>query len=697
MQIKILVADDSAPDRLIIQNMLSDYHILTACDGVETMRMLEEHDDINMLILDLKMPNMDGFEVLEALKGNERFRKLRTIVLTNYDELENEIKGLKLGAVDFIRKPIHMDSLRVRIEVHAALLRAQEALERQLAEQKLSFDRVFEEAPIGITISRGGDEEHPEGVLLRGNPAYEQITGRTTEELRRLGWPKITHPDDLKGDLEQLSRLYAGEIKSYSMEKRYIKPDGSIVWVHIVCAALSPTDDNTVNYISFIQDISDRKKIENEFRYIYEHDGRTGLYNRNYLEALLSADAKLKKGLKRALIDIDLSTVQLLVANYGFQYTQNLIKRVAQALARYCTESRILFQPRENRFVFYIVDYKDKDELIAFSNTIADTLMSVLVTERIGGGIGIVEIEQGGDEADIDMLLRRLMIASERSLSLFERGFRTCFYDDQLEALVNRERDVVEALNAIAEHDYSRDDLFLQYQPIIDLKTGSILSFEALARLRTGKLGLVPPMEFIPIAEKTKLIIPIGERVIVKALQFLNRLKELGRDDVNVSINISAIQLLNPGCADRLLELIRKMQVAPKNIGIEITESVFAADFEHINSILQELRDAGISVAIDDFGTGYPSLAREKELKVDCIKIAKQFIDRLLVTERNRTITGDIISMSHRLGHRVVAEGVEHDVQLKYLKDHNCDMVQGYLISVPLDEDDAIRFLERRR
>ena len=128
MLMKILVVDDSASDRLIIKNMLSEYDILTACDGLEAVHMLQEHAGINLLILDLNMPNMDGFQVLEFLKEYERYRRLRTIILTNYDELDNEIKGLKLGAVDYIRKPIHMESLRARIDVHVALLRAEQAL-----------------------------------------------------------------------------------------------------------------------------------------------------------------------------------------------------------------------------------------------------------------------------------------------------------------------------------------------------------------------------------------------------------------------------------------------------------------------------------------------------------------------------------------------------------------------------------------
>ena len=138
-----------------------------------------------------------------------------------------------------------------------------------------------------------------------------------------------------------------------------------------------------------------------------------------------------------------------------------------------------------------------------------------------------------------------------------------------------------------------------------------------------------------------------------------------------------------------------KMKINPQNVCIEITESVFISDFEYINNIIGKLRDKGIHIAIDDFGTGYSSLAREKELNVDCMKIDKYFIDNLLDTDPDKVITSDIISMSHKLGHYIVAEGVEYDIQLKYLKEHGCDRVQGYLISKPLDEEDAIEFFRK--
>jgi diguanylate cyclase (GGDEF)-like protein/PAS domain S-box-containing protein/putative nucleotidyltransferase with HDIG domain len=961
MLIKILVVDDSASDRLIIKNMLSEYTVLTACDGVEALRVLSEHDEINLLILDLNMPNMNGFQVLESLNQDERFRNLRTIILTNYDELDNEIKGLKLGAVDYIRKPIHMDSLKAIIDVHVALLQAQQALEQKIDEQALVFDMVFDQAPIGIAISHSRDPKRSDKNNIKINSAFEQITGRTKEELIDSGWAKITYLDDLDEDIERFNKLQSGEIKSYSMEKRYVKPDGSVVWVYMVVAAFAPNDENKINHVCLIQDItiqkaamaahfesekkyqsitenmsdvvwqmdlnlkttyvspsvekllgesieehmnrkmeekfpaqtlhkiqsifyeelekekdpeidknrsrtievehykadgtviwlelnisfirddngnavgfqgsarditqrkmaeialrenerresillshlpglayrckynrdgtmlivsngcyaltgylpecfindrdlpfndiiapeyrdilwaeweraiparlpykceyeittatgerkwvlemgqgiynddgevealegiildiSDRKEMENRLRYINEHDKWTGLYNHDYLEALLNNDIKKKDGLKRAVISINLSTVQLLTANYGFHYTQNLIKMAAETLSQYCSDTRLLFQTYENRFVFYLIDYKDKNELVEFSDVIAEALEALFVTERIGGGIGILEIEQDDDEIDVDLLLRRLLIASKRSIAVSVKDFDACFYNEELEAAINRETDIRKALGGIAVEN-TNDELFLHYQPILDLRTNDVCGFEALARLKTEKLGLVLPIEFIPIAEKTKMIIPIGEKVMINAFHFLNKLKASGYDEVGVAINVSAIQLFSPDFIRNLFELISEMQLNPKNIGIEITESVFASDYDYINSIIVKLRDAGIHIAIDDFGTGYSSLVREKELSVDCLKIDKYFIDKLLDADPSKAITSDIISMSHKLGHCTIAEGVEHECQLQYLQEHNCDRIQGYLFSKPLNEEDALEFLKSKR
>lgn len=481
----------------------------------------------------------------------------------------------------------------------------------------------------------------------------------------------------------------------YSCEYEITTASGEKKWVLEMGQGIYNDDGKVEALEGMILDISDRKEMENNLRYVNDHDQWTGFYNRDYLEALLKNNIKTKKTSKRALICINLSTVQLLTANYGIHYTQNLMKRASETLSNYCTHKCMLFNIYENRFAFYLEDYQDKNELIVFSQAIADTLSSLFETDRVSGGIGILEIDQD-NELNIDLILRRILVASERAINIYEKDYDICFYDKNLEALVSREAEIRQELSRIAIDDDNSGKLFLQYQPILDLKSNSVCGFEALSRLRLERLGMVSPVEFIPIAEKTKLIIPIGKRIIFNAFCFLKKLKELGYETINVSINISAVQLLRPDFTSTLIDMISEMQVNPQNIVIEITESIFTTDYDYINNIIRKLRDVGLHIAIDDFGTGYSSLAREKELNVNCLKIDKYFIDKLLEVDPNKAITGDIISMAHRLGHYAIAEGVEQEEQKQYLLAHGCDKIQGYLVGKPLDEAAAVDILAKQ-
>ena len=244
MSIKILVVDDSASDRLIIKSMLDDYDVTTASDGIEALDILRKNQELNLLILDLNMPNMNGFEVLEELKKDEKFKRVRTIILTNYDEIESEIKGLKLGAIDYVRKPIHIESLRTRIDVHAALLHLQHTLTQQLDEKTVSLDVLLKRAPIGIAISNINDPGHSEKRVIRVNEMFEKITGRTKKDLAKYGWGSLTHPEDLDAELELFKQLKAGVINDYKIEKRIIKSNGDIVWVDMTVASLGRNEND---------------------------------------------------------------------------------------------------------------------------------------------------------------------------------------------------------------------------------------------------------------------------------------------------------------------------------------------------------------------------------------------------------------------------------------------------------------------
>jgi len=822
---KILIVDDSDSERLILRDMLSEYDVLTAINGKEAMEKIYSDPLIKLVILDLNMPVMNGFEVLEELKTTEYHKRIRVIIMSDFDEQENEIRGLKLGAVDYIRKPVHQDTLKARIEIHRELQKVQEALEDKFYSQGLTYDKVFNQAPMGIAVSfncfPSSLEENPYFSI---NPKYEEVTGRQKEELRKLGWAQITHPDDLQENMNMYNKLLAGEIDGYAMDKRFVHPDGKVVWVHIVVAPLNLSGNQKYKYISLVQDItkrklaeealkesersksvllshipgmayrcsfdkdwtmqyvspgcydltgyeaeqfisakevsfnrviapeyrtllwerweevvkrrtqfsyeyeiitadktrkwvlekgqgiyggngelealegiildiSDRKEMEDHLRYNTEHDRWTGLYNLLYLETLLKSDLQQETQGKKALVGINLSYFYSLNLIYGFHYTQELIKKVADTLSLYGNEDRILFKMHENQFAFYIRSYNKREELELFCKDLSLMLNTLLMLDRIDIGMGVVEIDDY-KELDTDQLFKSLLIASERSISSFD-DFTVSYFDHEMERELIREDEIKRELVQISE-DMNPHRLFLKYQPILDLATGRIVGFEALARLNSDGFGMVAPDEFIPIAEKSKLIIPLGDRIILMALDFAGKLKNEGYDTLSISINISGIQMLKEGFADHVIKMIQISAIRPELITLEVTESVFAGNFDEINRVLGKLQELGVLIAIDDFGTGYSSFSREGELNADILKIDKSFIDKVMILDCEDIIIGDIITMAHRLKHRVVAEGVEHEEQRTYLEEKGCDKIQGYLISKPLHEQEVMNLLKEK-
>lgn len=692
MPAKILIVDDSNTDRMIIKNMLRKFIILTACDGMEAMEQVDMHPDIDLIILDLNMPKMDGFQVLNALNSSEKYHKLRTIILTNYDEIDKEIKGLKLGAIDYIRKPIHMESLRARIEIHLELIRVEQLLEQKLDESNLTLETIFDQAPIGMAIFFDDRFLNNKGDAMPIiNTMFEQITGRTKEEILRLGWTQITHPEDIQKDMDEYRKFLNEEIHSYNIEKRYIKPDGSVVWVELIVAPINIKDNSKFNHICLVQDITERKEQELKLKHISEIDALTGLQNRRYLENILIMDAETNTKDKRAIVLLSLRKINSVSLTYGYNFCETLIKELTASLSSLANDKRKLFQISFERFAFYFDNYKCSEELTEFCNSIIDVVSKIQIMHTIGCGIGVIEINECSYDAE--SIIRNASTAAERADE--SQTFGCCFFDNVLHAEIIREAEIKEALMNVAK-ETTNDFVFLKYQPIIDLKTDTINGFEALVRLKSEKLGVVSPVEFIPISEETQLIVPIGKKITYMACVFLKKLETLGFDNMNISVNISALQLIRDEFLADLLDIIEDTKINTNNLSLELTESIFSSNYIDMNEKLSKLKEIGIKISIDDFGTGYSSLARERELNVNCLKIDKYFIDKLLSIDAKDAITGDIVSMAHKLGHFVVAEGVEYENQKQYLVEHNCDMMQGYLFSKPLDEEAAIDLLKKQ-
>jgi PAS domain S-box-containing protein len=811
----LAVGINNSDYQLIMQSIGSDA-LVYASDIPSALEILHNTHSIFLVIIDIVEMNDRGLSLVKQLHASDRYSHIRTLMLTDAQDIQSEIMGLKLGGSDYLRKPITAQILQARISMHREL-HQQQLLNNRLTQQQKIAHALFSQAPVGIVLIQDGETEN---VYRNVNPAFEQLTGYTAEQLAFLDWEDITHPDDVAQEQQLFHQMQSGQIQSYNLEKRYIRPDGSITWAYSVVSSLNTTADSertivgivqditkrkelaqslaesersktvllshlpgmayrcnydrqwTMQFVSdgclnltgytpndliqnstlsfndviapeyreriwkswdtllhkhrvfkqeyeiitrtgerkwvlevgqgvydetdhvqaiegIILDISERKQIEEELTYTSEHDLWTGLHNRRYLERLLEQELRNKSTGHRALIAVDISMIQSLSATYGFLYTRELIKKVASALQAHVTDQCSLHNTYEHRFVFYYTGYADTGEIKEFCAKISQTIAPLLSMERIGWGIGVVELKKGNYQ-NLDQLITHLQLATENSLATFEHNFSACFFNSELLKGIEREKIIQQEIHHIIEGEHP-EKLFLLFQPIIDGRTGKIYAFEALSRLDSPQLGIVPPLEFITLAEKTRLIVPLGDEIIKRALFFLRTLHDAGHTELSVSINISPFQLLKKEFYNVFTKIVSETGVNPANIMIEITESIFAINFQEVNTLLRSLKHLGIRIALDDFGTGYSSYARERDMNIDCLKIDKSFIDPLMIMSEEEAITGDIISMAHRLGHMVVAEGVEFEAQRTYLEQHGCDYLQGYLISKPVDEETAHR------
>lgn len=440
--------------------------------------------------------------------------------------------------------------------------------------------------------------------------------------------------------------------------------------------------------------ISKSEKNDIILKKMIYYDELTGLKNYVYLKKYLLKELNKWSNKSTALIIININKFKDINMTYGYEYGDRILKYIAKKLDKESSDNLMVFRFNSDRFIVLVNDYKDKEELDNIIREIVIQLETEFTLQgfkkRLTVNLGVISKIQKYGTAD--EVIRDATIALSYVDELSES--RYIYFSEIMVDKINRE-EIIEAhlINALLEKD--NKNLYLVYQPQVSLKTQRIFGFEVLARLRSEELGNVSPIEFIEIAEKRNIIVPLGEWIIKEALLFAKKMETDGFKDLKFSVNISGLQLLHEDFKTTLLSNIKFARINPKNVELEITESIILKDFFEINKILNEIRKVGITIAVDDFGTGYSSLSRLSQINIDTVKIDKSFIDRIDYFENDKLITGDIISLAHKLGLNVVAEGVETKTQQKYLIDNNCDLIQGYLYSKPLINSDALKVLKK--
>lgn len=427
------------------------------------------------------------------------------------------------------------------------------------------------------------------------------------------------------------------------------------------------------------------------------YDSLTNLPNLEYFVEAYNEEVNFVKH-DKAVFVIKFVSIPTINMVHGYKSGSVLLKRIAKRLEVLNYDGVLdIFKSSGDEFIVYGENLESKEEVLEYVSKINDLLSKpfILNNTKIFVKYKIAIIHKEKNYLDKSLLLKESNITLN-SININD-GVNYAFYDEKMEIKLHRMENIKNELRLIIENDNRQNNIYMNYQPLIDLKSNKVIAFEALARFQSDNYGRVSPFEFIEIAEKNQLIIPLSHIILRESCDFISALRKNNYKNTKLAINISGAHLLSEGFVDEIMKITNLSNIDLTMIELEITESLLMNNFLLINEKLEQLQTKGISISLDDFGTGYSSFARLAELNIDCLKIDKSFIDKILVWEEDDIIAGEIIAMAHRFGIKVIAEGVEETKQLEYLKRHNCDIIQGYLYSKPLSQKDALDYIENNQ
>ena len=541
-------------------------------------------------------------------------------------------------------------------------------------EQRLAAT-VFEAANQGIIIL------DPDNRVVAANQAFTSVTGYGREELLGQYIGHFIHGSDARRQygLIALELEREGHWQGELLETR---KNGELYPQWLQLSMIRDAQGRISHTVGFFVDLTARRDAEERLRYLSNYDELTGLANRTlFKERLHEAGQRSRQtGQSLALLHIDLDRFKLLNDSLGHELADQLLRQMSKRINQSVPEAHTLARLSGDEFAVLLDGFGSLSSLARMASRLLSKLRQPITVGGqelvISASIGISLLPDNARE--ISTLLSQANMAMQHAKHLGGNTFQ--FFTDNLQACTLERLQLENQLRkAITD-----GQLEVFYQPKLSLADDSLSSAEALVRWRHPELGLVPPGDFIGLAEETGLIGAIGELVLREACRQARAWQVSGVAEVRVSVNLSAQQLRQGNLISLVRQVLEETELPPCLLELELTESLLLDNVESVISTCQQLRSLGVKLAIDDFGTGYSSLSYLKRFPVHYVKIDQSFIRDLGTNPEDAAITRAIIAMAHGLGLQVVAEGVESQVQLDFLKGHHCDEIQGYLISPPV-------------
>ncbi len=543
---------------------------------------------------------------------------------------------------------------------------------------------TFDNAAIGMAVVS------VDGSWLQVNEALCKLLGYSEQELRATDFQQLTHQEDLRQVMSYIHRVLEGYIPSHEQEKRYIHEQGQTVWVLWHVSLLKDSETGAKRLFFQVQDITDRKKAEEKLT----QDTLTGLPNRPRFHDLLKLRVaqQSNKDQQYAVLLLDLDRFKLVNDSLGNTSGDQLLIQIAHRVRTCLRQNDVLGRVGGDEFAVLLDDVTGEDEACSVATRIQQALsisfnllgQEVYTTMSIGIAVGSDQGEQVSDILrDAETAMHRAKTQGKARYEVFGRDMH-----GEVMSRLKMETDL--------RHACERNELFVDYQPIVSLSTNTLIGFEALVRWRHPEFGLIPPMDFIPVAEETGQILTIGQAVLESACRQARYWQEMYQSapPLFVSVNLSVKQFNQPDLVENIAQLLQESGLPPRCLKLEITESVFSDNIEAAVGLLTQLRELGVQLSIDDFGTGYSSLSYLQRFPIDTLKIDRSFVTQMMENEENIAIVRTIVALARNLGMDVVAEGVETEDQLTLLRKLECENGQGFLFSTPLGGQQLDQFIE---
>lgn len=604
-------------------------------------------------------------QTLRPESGGNFHTQYRVIRLD--DKSERWIEGRGKSFFDKDGKPIRFigTTLDITEKKHAED-------ESRLRENQLRL--MFEANPIGTV--RGTSN----GKVIDANAAYLRIIGCSREDLLegRLRWDQLTPPEYLKKDRKAMAQA-----KQYGVsdlyEKEYIRPDGTRVPILIACAVIGGKEDDLV---AFVLDITERKQAEERIRQTALHDSLTGLPNRGLLFDYAKHVFRRSRRAQRhsAILFIDLDRFKPINDTHGHEVGDAVLKEVAKRIEKCTRGDDIVFRLGGDEFLVLLPEVEDDANAGDVARHVLECLHQPYYINGfelfLSGSIGISLYPRDGEGIDT------LISNADAAMYLAKQGGRNNiqFYSEELAARSRRQLQIEEHIKTALTQNTFR----LYYQPLVDMHTSMVLGVEALVRWEHDEIG---PDQFVPVAEATGHIGRLSDWVISEACRQHLAWREHGLPPIPIAVNVSAVQLRHQDFADNFFEAMRECLVDSSALQVEVTETAVMENLDRAIDVLARLNARGIEIALDDFGTGYSSLNYLSRLPISKIKVDKSFIQRVSNDSTSRAITEAVIALGRSMGLEVVAEGIESEETLHYLRRQGCSQAQGYHVCRPVSAD----------